>query len=583
MQVKSVNIIISFIESGEYNMKLKGKFIMLSVIPVAILAIITCLVSYKMVEEKMAEEVYDALKATAIATRDRIATSAPGDYSLEGDKMFKGTFNITTDEVPFDNIKTISGIDTTVFFGDTRYATSVVSDGKRAVGTQASAPIIEKVLVKGETMTSNSANVAGTPYFAYYLPLTQPSDGSICGMVFAGKSRAKVQSEVMGVIWVVIIVSAIITIICAVIAFIISNGIVGAIRKGIDVVGEVSKGNLAVSVDEKASARSDEVGDLCRYVEELRTQLSQIIGKLKAESGNLYTSSNKLYSTSQNANQAVGQVERAVHEIADGATSQADETQKATENVILMGNMVEETSAQVEELQKNAVEMQKSSEQASAILAELASVNQQTVDAIEVISQQTNTTNESALKIRDATNLITEIADETNLLSLNASIEAARAGEQGRGFAVVAAQISKLAEQSNESARKIEEIITSLIADSTKSVETMDHVREIMTRQNENVQKTDEAFQVVKDGIDRSMEGVQYIADKTSKLDEARVNVVDIVQNLTAIAEENAAGTEETSASATEFGNMIGDIESETEGLKNAANIIEESVGMFQL
>ena len=564
-------------------MKLKGKFVLLSVLPVLVLAIITCIISYIMVEQKMAEEVYDALKAATIATRDRVATVAPGDFEVKGEEMFKGDFNITADEVPFDNIKQLSNIDTTVFFGDTRYATSVVSNGARALGTQASAEIVAKVITGGQPMTSNSANVAGQKYFAYYMPLTQPSDGSICGMVFAGKSREKVQSEVMSVVGVIIGVSVAVVVVCAILAWLIAGNTVNAIQKSIDVVGEVSKGNLSVRIDEAAANRSDEVGELCKYVEELRAQLAEIIGKLKTESGHLYSSSNRLHTTSQSANDAVGQVERAVHEIADGATSQADETQKATENVILMGNMVEETSAQVEELQRNAVEMQKSSEQASAILAELASVNQQTVDAIEVISQQTNTTNESALKIRDATNLITEIADETNLLSLNASIEAARAGEQGRGFAVVAAQISKLAEQSNESARKIEEIITSLIADSSKSVETMNNVRDIMTRQNENVKKTDEAFQIVKEGIDRSMDGVKYIADTTAKLDEARVNVVDVVQNLTAIAEENAAGTEETSASATEFGNMIGDIESETEGLKNAANIIEENVGIFTL
>ncbi|MCR5420715.1 MAG: cache domain-containing protein [Lachnospiraceae bacterium] len=564
-------------------MKLKGKFIMLSVLPVAALALITCIVSYIMVESKMSEEVYAALKAATIATRDRISVMAPGDYELKGEEMYKGEFNITADVTPFDNIKQISDIDTTVFFGDTRYATSVVSNGARAVGTQASAEIVSKVLTGGQPLLSNSANVAGQKYFAYYMPLTQPSDGSVCGMVFAGKSRVNVQKEVMGVVGVIIGISIAIVIICAIIAWIVSNSIVSAIGKSIDVVGEVSKGNLSVKLDEKLTVRKDEVGQLCKYVSDLRDELAAIIGKLKTESGHLYSSSNRLHTTSQNANDAVGQVERAVHEIADGATSQADETQKATENVILMGNMVEETSAQVEELQRNAVEMQKSSEQASAILAELASVNQQTVDAIEVISQQTNTTNESAHKIREATNLITEIADETNLLSLNASIEAARAGEQGRGFAVVAAQISKLAEQSNESARTIEEIITSLIADSTKSVETMNNVRDIMTRQNENVKKTDEAFRVVKEGIDRSMDGVQYIADKTQKLDEARVNVVDVVQNLTAIAEENAAGTQETSASATEFGNMIGEIETETEGLKSAANIIEESVGMFQL
>ncbi|MCR5002041.1 MAG: cache domain-containing protein [Lachnospiraceae bacterium] len=565
-------------------MKLKGKFILLSVVPVVVLALISCIVSYNVVEDKLAEEVYAGLKTAAMATRDRVTTVASGDFVVKHGDIYKGQFDISVYQEPFDNIKDISGIDTTVFFGDTRYATSVLNEkGERAVGTQAAPEIVSKVIDGNQPLTSDNANVNGVPYFAYYMPLTQPSDGSVCGMVFAGKSREAVRAEIMSVIRIIIIASVIVCLLSIVISYLIANGIVDAIKKSISVVGEVSRGNLAVKVDDKAAARGDEVGDLCKYVENLRNDLSGIIGRLKTESGNLYSSSNRLYSTSQNANNAVGQVERAVQEIADGATSQADETQKATENVILMGNMVEETSAQVEELQRNAVNMQKSSEQASAILSELASVNQETVDAIEVISQQTNTTNESALKIRDATNLITEIADETNLLSLNASIEAARAGEQGRGFAVVAAQISKLAEQSNESARKIEEIISSLIADSTKSVETMNHVRDIMTRQNDNVQKTDEAFRIVKEGIDRSMDGVRFIADKTARLDEARVNVVDVVQNLTAIAEENAAGTEETSASATEFGNMIGDIENETEGVKNAANVIEESVGIFIL
>ena len=563
-------------------MRLKGKVIMLSVVPVVVLAIISCIISYIVVEDKIAEEVYAALRTAATATKDRVTSASSGDFQIKHDNIYKGQFNLTVYEEPFDNNKAISEIDTTVFFGDTRYATSVVTNGQRAIGTQASAEISAKVLDGGQTVETDNANVNGVKYYAYYTPLYQP-DGSICGMVFAGKSREAVQSEVFSVVRTIVISAILVCIISIVLSYLIATGIVSAIQKGIDVVGEVSKGNLAVHVDEKASSRSDEVGDLCKYVEELRTQLANIIGKLKTESGNLYSSSNRLYTTSQDANDAVGRVERAVHEIADGATSQADETQKATENVILMGNMVEETSAQVEHLHKNAIEMQKSSEQASAILAELAAVNRETVDAIAVISQQTNTTNESALKIRDATNLITEIADETNLLSLNASIEAARAGEQGRGFAVVAGQISKLAEQSNDSARKIEEIITSLIADSTKSVETMNHVHEIMTRQNENVQRTNDAFQIVKDGIDRSIEGVQYIADTTAKMDEARVTVVDVVQNLTAIAEENAAGTEETSASTTEFGNMIGNIENETEGLKNAANVIEESVGVFQL
>lgn len=106
------------------------------------------------------------------------------------------------------------------------------------------------------------------------------------------------------------------------------------------------------------------------------------------------------------------------------------------------------------------------------------------------------------MKIRAAVDLITSIAEETNLLSLNASIEAARAGEQGRGFAVVAGQIQKLAEQSNESAGSIADIIGELLKDSENSVHIMEEVQEIMNEQQEKLQATRRQFMEVGDGIE---------------------------------------------------------------------------------
>ena len=215
------------------------------------------------------------------------------------------------------------------------------------------------------------------------------------------------------------------------------------------------------------------------------------------------------------------------------------------------------------------------------ILSSLSSVNQRTKEAIQVVYDQTNTTNESALKIKEATDIISEIAEETNLLSLNASIEAARAGEQGRGFAVVATQIQKLAEQSNESARQIDDIIHSLIKDSEESVETMKEVRNIIGQQNENVIHTEHAFNNVKEGIDQSIESIEMIASKTQELDEARVRVVDVVQNLNAIAQENAASTEETSASAAEAGTTVESIADNARNLNEIAKQLEENVQKF--
>jgi methyl-accepting chemotaxis protein len=227
--------------------------------------------------------------------------------------------------------------------------------------------------------------------------------------------------------------------------------------------------------------------------------------------------------------------------------------------------------------------MKEAGDSATETLSQLEQINAKTREAIDVIVEQTNTTNSSAGKIREATNLITSIAEETNLLSLNASIEAARAGEQGKGFAVVASQISKLAEQSNESARQIEAIIDSLISDSAKSVETMDEVQKIMEEQSEKVGQTVEMFGKVKEGINTSINGISNIAEKTRKLDDARVNVVDVVQNLTAIAEENAASTEETSASVTEVNNVVLNISKDANDLDEIALKLKQQIDLFTI
>lgn len=378
--------------------------------------------------------------------------------------------------------------------------------------------------------------------------------------------------------------TVIMVVIASIIGFFFISKIIKPIITVTDVVGQLAHMDFSeIDGQEKLTARADETGQMSRAVAELRRQLVEIVTDLRGQSEKLYESADILNVNASETATTVEQVEKAVSEISDGASSQADETQRATENVILMGSMVEETTRQVEELTDNANDMRKSSDEAFETLQSLGRINDQAREAIDVIYEQTNNTNESAMKIREATTLITSIAEETNLLSLNASIEAARAGEQGRGFAVVASQIQKLAEQSNESARQIENIIDSLIEDSQKSVATMEDVKKIMESQSESVGRTNERFTQVRQGITQSLDGVNQIADKTRRLDEARVNVVDVVQNLTAIAEENAASTEETSASVTEVSTIVYSISENATKLKEVAEHLERSMSIFKV
>ena len=405
-----------------------------------------------------------------------------------------------------------------------------------------------------------------------------------------------IKTNIVFLVFIVVILTAVICLIpsiplgymiAALIAFMIAAYF--AISMFVNPIIKISR-NIGAMADmdfrddgvlDSLGTKKDEVGVMARALIRMRSEMKTVIGKIRTGSSELYDAAQSMNKSASQTAESVEQVDKAISEIAQGATSQAQETQTATENVILMGNMIEETNHEIEDLRDSARAMRSAGENAMKILDELNKINQQTKDAISVIYEQTNTTNTSAMKIKEATDIITDIAEETNLLSLNASIEAARAGEQGRGFAVVASQIQKLAEQSNESARQIALIIDELISDSAKSVETMEEVKEVIEKQDEYVSNTESSFRDVNDGIAKSIDGIRTIAAKTQDLDGARVKVVDVVQNLTAIAEENAASTEETSASAAEVGNTIGTVAQEAKHLNVIANDLDENIKVF--
>lgn len=374
-------------------------------------------------------------------------------------------------------------------------------------------------------------------------------------------------------------------VLCLIAAIFVTRKIVAPIISATDTVEKL--GNLDfsedVSSDKKMLNRKDEVGVMLRSITELKNIIVKVMAEIRAYSESLGEAAEALKNSANESSTAAGQVETAITGIADGASSQAQETQSATENVIVMGKMIEQASTEVEQLGDNAADMHKASENAMSILAELEKINQKTMEAIHIIGEQTQKTNESAAKIKVATDMISEIAEETTLLSLNASIEAARAGEQGRGFAVVANQIQKLAEQSADATTQITEVISELVNDAQESVQTMDEVKEVMNQQSENVSQTEKAFKNVEKGIAESIESVEKITDKTRKLDEARAGVVDVVQSLSAIAEENAASAEETSASASEVGSIMEDVSQNANMLDEIAVKLNENVKRFKI
>jgi len=567
-------------------MKLRLKGIILSIVflPLIILGVIVAFVTSTRATALVQEELEASMKATAAAFAAAY-DHMEGDYKVgEDGNIYKGDFNISEDYVTVDTIKKSSGCEATFFWGDTRIMTTIAdASGERIIGTKTTdSNVISKVLNGGEMYFSPSLVINGQNYYVLYYPVYQENSNEIVGMTFIGISDAQVQSGITGMMVIMIVVIVAILLAAAVVVLIIVNKLVKAVQAMAGVADAMAQGDMTVSVDEKHIKRNDEIGDMCKSLDRLKNSMTETLLSITNQSKELLETSSSLEKMSDEASRAISQVESAVNDISTGATSQADDTTKASSYVVEMGSLISETVSDVEVLKDNSENMSSSSTEAMAILNELKAINERALKAIDVIYEQTNITNESALKIREASNIITSIASETNLLSLNASIEAARAGEQGRGFAVVADQIQKLAEQSNNSGHEIEAITNSLINDSNKAVETMKEVKEIMADQSEKVTITENSFVTVKEGIAASITSVATISERSRKLDDARTEIVDIIQNLTAIAEENAASSEETSAATTEVAASVDSVAKAALQLDQITKALEEDTRRFK-
>lgn len=210
------------------------------------------------------------------------------------------------------------------------------------------------------------------------------------------------------------------------------------------------------------------------------------------------------------------------------------------------------------------------------MLVSLVEMNNKTSDTIGVVTEQTDRTNESAQNISNAVTVIQDIAAQTNLLSLNASIEAARAGESGRGFAVVAEQIRKLAEDSAESATEIENIVRELMGNSKDSVEKMQELSRDSSVQADKLNRTKESFYELKKEINEVSSASKEIFDQTVVIEELKKGVNDVIEQLASVAQENAASTEETSASMQSLANNVDLCKEESAILNDLSKNINE-------
>ena len=335
-----------------------------------------------------------------------------------------------------------------------------------------------------------------------------------------------------------------------VIIYLIANSVSKPIIKLSECIQGMVEYDFTLSDDSPSviySKNKDEIGVISRAlitvkktIQEIMVQITDIANQVSASSEELTASSEHSADTSKN-------LTRTVEEISNGAVMQAEDMQKGAEAMQVMDGALNANEIIIETLDSTIREVSSAKEKGILTIKQLIVATEKLKSSAENVHEVILTTNDRATQISSASNMIKSISDQTNLLALNAAIEAARAGEAGKGFAVVAEEIRKLAEQSNKFTEEIQEIVQGLMEKVTETVEIMNLVGGTVAEQNDKVNETQELFRLISSELDKNISEMNNLNSSVKDLESTKASLVGIIENLSALSEENAAATQEAS------------------------------------
>lgn len=334
---------------------------------------------------------------------------------------------------------------------------------------------------------------------------------------------------------------------------------------------------------EKFTSEKGEIGNIIRSLNKMVDNLVSIVQSINTNAQNTAATAEELTATAQSASDMAGEVGNAVNSIAEGATSQAQDAQSAVVSAEESGQLLSEILTTLSELSDSMDFIKDKKDEGDESLKHLVEASELNNKASGEVQEIIVKTNESAERISAAREMIQSISDQTNLLALNAAIEAARAGEQGKGFAVVAEEIRKLAEQSAGFTEEIRKDIDLLKADVEKAVNTMNGVAGLMDTQNERMAETGDKFTQISEAIEKSQAIVKNLNKSSKEIEEKNDLIVKAIGNLSSVAADNAATTEEAAAAVATQVQSMEEISGASENLAHVAVELQEEVAKFRL
>ncbi len=438
------------------------------------------------------------------------------------------------------------------------------------------ARLIEKALQEKHGVSSYVFN--GNSLYAGYSPI----EGSEWMFVITASEDEvlaaipKLQKVIINVLYIVLAASI-------VLVYILGSSITNPIIKSIQHSKKIAELNLTEDLPKKYRKRKDEIGDLANALQVIIDSIKNIITEITDTSSQVLRASEEISAASQQSAAAAVEISSTIEEISKGASDQAQSTQEGSINANELGMVIEEDQVYMNNLNSQTDKVSDVVNEGLMEINTLYSVTEESNEANKEIHSVIIQTNDSSIKIGQASSVISSIAQQTNLLALNAAIEAARAGSAGKGFAVVAEEIKNLALQSSESTKEIDAVVSELQLNSQNAVKTIERLSAIAGEQTKSVVNSRDKYQLIANAMKETEDTVNYLNIAGEKMDSMKQQILASMENLSAIAEENAAATEQATASIEEQAASAEQISATSESLTELAKSLQELILRFKI
>ena len=331
------------------------------------------------------------------------------------------------------------------------------------------------------------------------------------------------------------------------------------------------------------TARKDEIGSISRNIVLMFDNLRSIVRQIEQSSTTVSDNAAALADQTRQLKRSSDEISTTMNDLSNAAMSQAGDTTTSANEVAVLDGLIVRNIGDTENLRSNADEMDQVKNNGLAAIKDLIEKTARSRESIAVVREAMQQNNEQAQKIEATSQKINDIADQTNLLSLNAAIEAARAGDAGRGFAVVAEEIRGLAEETNSLTNEIGSIIQGLLEKTADATQNMESMEKIFEEQERSVGETKKNFIQIEQCLESVQASVHTLYESSSSMTGSKEIIVEMIEGISAASQENAAGSEEVLAAVETQDSVITDITGMTQNLLSVAEELMEQAHKFSL